>query len=419
MLRILHTSDWHLGHQLHGLPRDREHAAFLGWLLDTLESQSIDALLVAGDIFETANPPVAALKTWYGFLSQARARLPMLDIVVIGGNHDSAARLDAPAPVLSPFGVHVVGGLPRTGAKNLDFQRMVIPLHDAEGHTQAWVAAVPYLRKADLPRPQQPQVEGHDALLDGVRAVYDQVVGEARARAGDDKALIAMGHCYMSGSTLSELSERRILGGNQHALPADLFPDDITYVALGHLHKAQQVGRPSIRYSGSPIPLSMAEADYKHQVVVAQFDGPTLAHWEAVTIPRTVEILRIPARGHVPKAEVLDALRALPARGADTPHDALPFLEVRVRLDTPDPGLQRELHDVLEDRAARLVRIDAPSTGTGKALGDASAGRDLRDVDVQEVFLLKWSRQFAEPPTAGVLADLDELVDTVHQQAGT
>ena len=99
-MRLLHTADWHLGHSLHRFRRHAEHARFLDWLLDQLEEHAVDALLVAGDVFDTANPPSQALRAWYGFLARARARMPALDIVVIGGNHDSAARLDAPRPLL-------------------------------------------------------------------------------------------------------------------------------------------------------------------------------------------------------------------------------------------------------------------------------------------------------------------------------
>ncbi|NPC81309.1 exonuclease subunit SbcD, partial [Pyxidicoccus fallax] len=100
-MRLLHTSDWHLGHTLYDVSREAEHAAFLDWLLETLEAESVDALLVAGDIFDTANPSAEAQAAWYHFVARARRRLPRLDVVVIGGNHDSAARLDAPDPLFA------------------------------------------------------------------------------------------------------------------------------------------------------------------------------------------------------------------------------------------------------------------------------------------------------------------------------
>src|SRR5688572_7407237 len=149
-MRLLHTSDWHLGHTLYDTSREAEHAAFLEWLLDTLEAHKVDALLVAGDIFDTANPSAEAQASWYRFVAQARIRCPKLDVVVIGGNHDSAARLDAPDPLFAALDVRVVGGLPKARG-SVDLERLLVPLKNAQGKVGAWVAAVPYLRPADLP----------------------------------------------------------------------------------------------------------------------------------------------------------------------------------------------------------------------------------------------------------------------------
>jgi len=412
-LRILHTSDWHLGHQLHGLPRTREHAAFLTWLLDTLDQREADALLIAGDVFETANPPAVAQQMWFDFLGRARRRRPDLDIVVIGGNHDSAARLDAPHPILRALGIAVVGGLPRATDGSLDPARLVLPLRDADGAVAAWVAAVPFLRPADLPR-----VEGDgDPLVDGVRALYAQALTLARGQQQDGQAVVAMGHCYMVGTALSELSERRVLGGNQHALPVDLFPDDLAYVALGHLHKAQVVGgREGVRYSGSPIPLSMSERSYRHGVLDVVLDGAELRSVEAVTIPRTVDLIRVPAGGPAPLAEALDAVRALPPRSDSTDLELLPFLEVSVQLDRPEPGVRRQVEEAVADRAARLVLIQPTYTGDRASLGDHHRGRSLQQLRPEEVFERRWQSSYDSSPSPEVLDSFAALVDAAHQE---
>lgn len=412
-LRILHTSDWHLGHQLHGLPRVREHAAFLDWLLDTLEARASDALVIAGDVFETANPPAVAQQMWFDFLGRARRRLPALDILVIGGNHDSAARLDAPHPVLRALGIAVVGGVPRGEDGALDARRLVVPLHDAEGAVAAWAAAVPFLRPADLPRVDAAQ----DPLVDGVRALYAEALALARSQRRPGQALVALGHCYMVGTTLSELSERRVLGGNQHALPVDLFPEDVAYAALGHLHKAQRVGgREGVRYSGSPIPLSMSEAGYRHQVLDVRLEGEALADVEAVPVPRSVGLLRLPAGGAAPLAEVLAAIADLPKREAEADPDALPYLEVSVQLSGAQAGLRREVEAALADRAARLVLLRVSYTGDGKALADHHRGATLHELQPVDVFERRWRQRFEEPPPPEVLASFSELVDAATQE---
>lgn len=414
-MRILHTADWHLGHLLHDLPRTAEHATFLAWLEETLAAERVDALLIAGDVFDTSNPPASAQAAWYGFLARLHARFPRLQVVVVGGNHDSPSRLDAPAPLLASLRVRVVGGLPRGEAGALDLDRLLVPLKDADGRVAAWVAAVPFLRPADLPHAGPPvgEAEG-DALIEGVRRVYGQVLDAARARREPGQAIVAAGHCYMVGTQVSELSERKVLGGNQHALPVDVFPDDVAYVALGHLHLAQAVGgRRHVRYSGSPIPLSMGEAGYVHQVALVELDGEGLADVRALKVPRTVDMLRVPTSGPATLPEVLALLRMLDDAG-DAPLEGLPYLQVDVRLPRPEPGLRRQVEEALAGKAARLVKLVAHHTGDGAALGDVVVGTDLRALNPEDVFLRRWRRDHGDPPPPDLLAAFHELVEAAH-----
>lgn len=412
-MRLLHTSDWHLGHTLYDVSREAEHAAFLDWLLDTLEAQSVDALLVAGDIFDTANPSAEAQAAWYHFIARARRKLPRLEVVVIGGNHDSAARLDAPDPLFAALGVRVVGGLPRT-RESLDFERLLVPLHDARGKVKAWVAAVPYLRPADLPLVRTDA----DRLVEGVREVYGLTLEAARRRRQPGQALVAMGHCYMVGTELSQLSERKILGGNQHALPVDLFPEDVAYAALGHLHKAQRVGgREGVRYSGSPLPLSLSEAHYRHQVLLVELDGEALGSVRPLSVPRTVEVLRVPEREAAPLEEVLAMLAALPELDASAPERARPYLEVCVSLARPEPALRRKVEAALEGRASRLVKLTPSYTGTGVALADAQPGVSLRERTPEDVFKARYARDYQEPLAPPLLEAFNTLLTQVEEDA--
>lgn len=412
-MRLLHTSDWHLGHAPHGVSREYEHARFLEWLLDTLAAEAIDALLITGDVFETHNPGAAAQAAWYAFLASAKHRLPALQIGVVGGNHDSAERLNAPTPLLDGLGVHVVGGLPRRVDDALDLDRLVIPLRDSTGATTAWLAAVPYLRTADLRGSDE---ASQDSLQEGVRRIYAEVLAEARARREAGQALLATGHCYLQGGALSELSERKILGGNQHALPVDIFPDDVAYVALGHLHKAQAVGRDQVRYAGSPLPLSMAEMPYKHQVMVVALAGDAAAELRAIEVPRVVPLLRVPAEGPRPLAEVLAKLRALPARDTVARDELRPYLEVCVLLSGPEPRLKYEIEAALEGRAPRLLTIKT-TTPAGE-LGEVvlPPGAQLADLVPDEVFASLYRRRFGDEPPGPLLTAFHELLEAA--QAG-
>lgn len=419
-MRLLHTSDWHLGHQLHEIPRDEEHEVFLRWLLDTIAAEDIDALAVAGDIFETANPGATAQRAYYEFLARARRRFPDLTIIIIAGNHDSAARLDAIDPVLRPLNVHVVGALPRK-VDTIDVDRLLVPARDRRGRVAAWVVAVPFLRDADLP----PGAE----LVDGVRAVYAQAIQAARARREPDQAIVALGHLYMTGGLTSELSERKIQSGNQQAVPSDVFPIDIAYAGLGHLHLAQAVGgRNEVRYSGSPIPLSLAEARYPHQVVVVDLEGTRATAIRPIPVPRAVELLRVPTEGALASDELVLRLKALApldvsaetgGAGGAEPHHAewrRPFLEVAVKLDKPEPGLRKKLDDALAGKAARLVKITIERAGGAAALAETAPGASLDDLTPEEVFRRRWRRDHEGEPPDELVAAFHELIDDVGQE---
>ncbi len=344
-MRLLHTSDWHLGQTLHGHDRHAEHALFLDWLIDQLEQRQIDALLVAGDIFDSANPGADAQRLYYGFLARAGQRCPTLQIVLIAGNHDSPLRIDAPQAVLQALRVHVLGQY-----RNCSSERVRVPLHDRDGGIGAWVVALPFLRPGDLP-------EGFGgAYADGIAAVYRREVDLAIGQRAPNQALLAMGHLHVLGGQISEHSERRLVIGGQEAVCADLFPAELAYVALGHLHLAQQIGAPRIRYSGSPLPLSFSEVDYPHQIVEFALDGARLASVEAIPVPRPAPILRIPER-HRPLAEVLPLLHALDF--ADAPIGLQPLIEVLVERAWGDPDPAAEVRAALDGKRLRLGAIKA------------------------------------------------------------
>lgn len=399
-MRVLHTSDWHLGHTLHDLPRDREHTAFLGWLLDTLVAERIDALLIAGDVFDAGNPPAAALAAWYGFLAEAHRRRPTLTTVAIAGNHDSPSRLTAPAQLLGGVRAHVVGG---------GGDRRVFALADETGATRAWLAAVPYLRPGDL--------DERDDRAAALREHHLAAIGEARARRSPGQALLAMGHLHVAGGEASAWSERRIAIGGLEAVGPGGFGDDVAYVALGHLHRAQKVGGEHVRYAGSPIPLAMVEADYPHQVVVVELAEDRVSEIRTLRVPRTIPLLRVPRRGPGPLAEVLDELRALPAFDRDADPALRPYLEVRIRLTQPEPRLRVLLEEAVRDRHPRLVKITTDGSGDRRALAEAAPAEALAELDPREVLRRRWAREHAGEVPPAIAAAFDELYRAVTEAA--
>ncbi len=409
-LRLLHTADWHLGHTLHGFGRSAEHELALSWLLETAVAEEVDALLVAGDVFDAANPPIEAQELWHRFLAKAWKRLPHLQVVVIGGNHDSASRLDAIAPFLSALErLHVVGGAVRRGGQFCP-DGHVLPLADRAGQVAAWLAAVPHLRAAETGTGDEA------AVAAGVRRVYDAVLAEARARRRADQALVAMGHLYLAGAQVSTLSERRLTLGGETAVGHDLFAADVAYAALGHLHLAQPVGgREHVRYAGSLIPLSLSERTYPHQVMLVELEGAQVAGLRELRVPRALALPRIPEQGRATVKEALAAIASLPVR-ADGSSDLRPLLEVEIELQGPEPGLRQRVEEALRGKEARLARIGVHTTGTGEALGQ-QAVRSLADLQPEDVFLAHWRKLHAGEPPPELLATFHQLVGLVHEEA--
>lgn len=410
-MRLLHTSDWHLGQSLHNFERHYEHQCFLDWLLDTLVQEQADALLIAGDIFDNANPSSASQKQLYRFLRQARERMPQLDLVIIAGNHDSPGRLEAPGPLLEAHGTRVIGSVARTADGAIDVDSMVLPLHGTDGEVRAWCLAIPFLRPGDVPRSE---AEG-DPYLNGIALLYQQALELALARRQPGQAIIAMGHCHMVDGQMSNDSERRIVIGGTEMLPAGIFGEQIAYAALGHLHLAQSVGqRQQIRYSGSPIPLSFAELGYQHQVLRIDLDGDgvgaSACNVTPLPIPRAVPLLRVPARP-APLAQVLTELTALDLPPA--PAEQHPLLEVRVLLDAPEPGLRTRIETALEGKPVRLAKIETSSAARGVADHDAVMTLDQLDqLKPDDIFRQLYQQKYGSEAPADQLQAFAELMQS-------
>lgn len=462
MLKILHTADWHLGHRLHGIAREYEHEAFLNWLLVQIEQTEADALIIAGDIFDSANPPASAQSVFYDFLLKARKCSQTLDIIIIGGNHDSASRLDAPSQILQSLGIHVVGGLTRMKNGDIDWQRLLIPLTDQSGEIRAICGAMPFIRNADLPQmTAKVPNKTDDPLIQGVADLYQQLFTQmqqykAELQLDDSVGKILTGHCYMVGTELSELSERRILGGNQHALPASIFNENIDYVALGHLHKAQQVSttikgrKVLIRYSGSPIPLSFTERNYKHQInqIILAVDASENTDIEArekiqiqpLIIPRAVLIKCIPEHGyaalseleaHIAQQNFAKKRPVSEQSGSDCfeseqpdkkakenkkSNADYPMLEIKIELDKPEPGLRQQIETMLQGLAVRLLKISIHYPGKGQALADKKQQTSLEELHPEDVFQQCYQRSYSQPAPENISALFQQLLESVEGQ---
>ncbi|MYN19190.1 exonuclease subunit SbcD [Rugamonas sp. FT107W] len=416
-MRLLHTSDWHLGQSLHNFERTYEHQCFLDWLLDTIADEQADALLIAGDIFDNANPSSASQKQLYRFLQQAKERAPHLNLVIIAGNHDSPGRLEAPGPLLEAHGTRVVGTVQRKADGEIDLEPLVLPLTGRGGAVEAWCLAVPFLRPGDVPR--QPVQEGAepatesapDPYLAGIALLYHQALELAQSKRQDGQAILAMGHCHMVDGQMSNDSERRIVIGGTEMLPAGIFGPDIAYAALGHLHLAQNVGKQQrIRYCGSPIPLSFAEVGYSHQILRIDIDGAAVREITPLMVPRAVALLRVPAKP-APLAQVLEELAALDLPQAEP--ERQPFLEVRVLLDAPEPGLRARVEAALDGKPVRLAKIETSSAARNTSIDDEVMTLDqLEQLKPDDIFRQLYRQRFDNDAPPDQLSAFTELMLT-------
>lgn len=410
-MRIIHTSDWHLGHQLLGVSRENEQRIFLEWLLQTLHESSADALIVAGDIFDTANPPAWAWRLLYQFLAKVKQQLPQLDLILVAGNHDSPSKLDAPDHLLKAFDINLIGSLPRDKNNQLDVDKLIIELTDSTGKVAARVAAVPFLRPGDLDLASIDD-DCDDKLIAGVERVYQQLAEVIVEKNDSDQASIAIAHAYLVSSTISEMSERRILGGNQHALPIETFAQNFHYTALGHLHKPQQLGGRAVHYCGSPIPLSLSERDYQHQVKLVEFSGSALQSVTPIIIPRVVDIISVPHKPE-PLETVLALLNDLNLEIKEP--DFQPLLEIKVLLDKPQAMLRDKIMQALMDKPVRLVKI---STSYIEHQNSTLAfdGKKLDQLQPEHVFSLKYRQQYGEEPSQDYVEAFASLINDVQQK---
>ncbi len=408
-MRLFHTSDWHLGQNLHGQERDFEHACFLTWLLAQLASEQPDVLLIAGDIFDTVNPPVKAQERLYDFIVSAHEQQPKLTVVMIAGNHDSGSRIELPAPLMRRLRTHALGRVLWLDDGQLDAERLLIPLPDASGEIAAWCLALPFLRPAEV-------TGAHlgDDYLRGIGQVHEWLIEAANTKRKPGQALIAISHAHMAGGSISEDSERSLIIGNAEALPASLFGPSISYVALGHLHKPQRVNNEErIRYCGSPIPLSFSEIGYQHQILDVTLKGETLVSVETRLIPRAVNLQRI---GPLPLAEILAQLAELPDIDLLADIQRQPWLEVRVKLDEPQPDLRQQIETALQGKSVRLVRIAAEYAGSGGRNGDDDATRliELDQLTPQELFSRAWQENYGSEADEQTLKDFAVLLQEVQ-----
>lgn len=410
MLRILHTSDWHLGVSLEQAPRQEEHRRFLQWLLDHAIDRAADALVVAGDIFHYMQPSAAAQKDLYTFLAQAAAATPLKTIVMVAGNHDSPSRFDAPREILDALDVHVIGVL----GEGDDLFDCLIPVRNDDGEVEGVIAAVPYLSEARLGvATTQSTATVATQYQRAFTALYADLAARARERY-PGAALIATGHMTCTTPT-GQLHDgdfqtpiHQVMRGGG-GLPPSIF-DGWDYAALGHIHRKHQVGDSVAWYPGSPVPTNVIESRTPRFVLEVDFDGGALQRVRQVRLPRWREVYELVGF----EEEILDLLK-----GLTWDSELAPYLYVDRLITTPTrAGVDRFVNFVtqhFQEPRPRIVGFKKrliEDEHTRREASDERGPSSLDEVTVEEVFEQMYRIKYeAEPPTEILTAFRSLLVE--------
>lgn len=291
--RILHTSDWHLGQNFYGKSRAAEHQNFLNWLLTQVSEHDIDAVIVAGDIFDTGTPPSYAREMYFDFIVNMHEK--NCQLIILAGNHDSVAMLGESKQLLSHLSCQVITSV------SDKINQQVITLNNKQGQPGAILCAIPFIRPRDIISSSAGQSvkDKQQSLQQAISEHYQTLFTQAEviSSVNDEKKLpvIATGHLTTVGVTSSE-SVRDIYIGTLEAFPANAFPQ-ADYIALGHIHRSQRVAKSEhIRYCGSPIALSFDEASQTKKVLIAEFEQAKLSQVIEQDIPCFQPLLMVKSK---------------------------------------------------------------------------------------------------------------------------
>jgi exonuclease SbcD len=384
-MRILHTSDWHLGQHFMGKTRQAEHQAFCAWLIERVREHQVDALLIAGDIFDTGAPPSYAREQYNRFIVELRAT--GCELVVLGGNHDSVAMLSESRSLLAALDTWVIPGVSE------DLNEQVLVLKQRNGQPGVVLCGIPFIRPRDVLLSQagqsaeDKQLSLQQAIQQHYQALYALAENKC-AELGGNLPIIATGHLTTVGASATD-SVREIYVGSLEAFPTSAFPP-AAYIALGHIHRPQKVGGlEHIRYSGSPIPLSFDEARQQKEVLLVECSGSALQSVTALSVPCFQPLISL--RGSL--AELGQQVKEISGQGsAEQPV----WLEVLVATDDYLSDLQTRIAALCEGLPVEVLRVRR-ERGTAAASLSSQARETLDELTVDEVFARRLQQEELEP----------------------
>ena len=441
-MKILHTSDWHIGRSLYGRKRYDEFAAFLEWLSGLIRTEAIDLLLISGDIFDNTTPGNRAQELYYRFLCQTAAS-PCRHVVVIAGNHDSPSFLNAPKELLKVLNVHVVGSV----TENLDDE--VLVLHGESGEPEIIVCAVPYLRDRDIRKAEAGESinDKHMKLIQGMRKHYgdicdiaqkkrehiQQTLQEKQQGEAINNAITipiaAMGHLFTAGGkTVDGDGVRELYVGTLAHVGTDAFPSCIDYCALGHLHVPQRVGKMEhIRYCGSPIPMGYGEAKQEKKVIVVDFNisdsriVPLISDSRIVPMISEFRIVPLISEVTVPCFQTLERISGT-LEEITTQIETLKLASSRAWLEIEYTGneiaanLRESLDQAVENSQMEILKVKNRRMAQ-QVMSRVDENETLDNLNEDEVFLRCMDHyNITEDERSGLIQSYQEILSSLHEE---
>ena len=402
-MRILHTADWHLGIKLHKKDLAEDHKIFFEWLINLITEREIEVLLISGDIFDHANPTSEARQLYYSFLRQLIH--VKCKVIITAGNHDSPAVLNGPRAILAMLNIDIAASVPSSIDEN------IIELKNKNGEIECIVCAIPYLRDSDIRTVMESETYKNrvEQKFFGMKTYFETVANYALQKYGENIPVILMGHLFTSGVSTSD-SERDIQRGGLEMFSANDFPKNCKYIALGHIHKPQRVGNSeTIRYSGSPIPLSFSEKNDKKIVLELNVSDNCIQQVLVHEIPSSRRLRRF-------SGSFKEIQASLSAFKNDKKLKC--FAELEIIEKDHDPSLTVNLHKFItefqSDEAEILTYKFRFTNKASNLYGLDAENKNIEDLTPKEILLKKLETEEVEEDKKNLIIEaFDELLSEI------
>lgn len=398
-MKILHTSDWHLGHSFYGYERTEEHQHFLKQLCHIIESENPDALIISGDIYDSVVPSITAQKLYNKMILELRATAPTMKIIITAGNHDSSSRLELNGELWNAFDVKIVGNIERDN-NNVNYEKHIIEITSNDKKSKGYIIAIPYIYHANYPATDNEQ-------QNRMRCFHQQLINRVRERNSTNRPIIMTGHLAVSGADIKghEAKNTRLVYENINELG-----EGYDYLALGHIHRSQTVyGNQKARYSGSPIPMNFDE-DYPHTVSIVEIenhdDAPSIRE---VEIEPLIPIHTIPKKGGTIE-QIMEEIKSLPQEKA--------YIRIRLKVKDVIPMNERLLiENIFCEQQATLCEIQPIRETSGEHQQQRNiAIEELKHISPLEIATSYYEQHFGGTMDEELQQMLKESIEAVEKE---